>query len=101
VLEDALWLLPGLLAGILTMLILWWTIRRVRPTTDSDHAIRNQVWRAYILRLGIVSGCLMWAARQGIGPLLWAFGGLMACRWVILVRWSGGLQTRANDQAST
>ncbi len=93
--ESALWLFPGGVAGILTTLILWWTIRRARPGTDN--AIRIRVWAGYILRLGIVAGLLIWAARRGIGPLLWAFVGLTASRWAtipLLVRWSLGQMTQ-------
>ena len=119
VFEDALWLLPGGLAGTLTILILWWTIRRVRPGTDADNVftIRIRVWAWCILRLGIVVGFLVWAALRplppvravrpewcfrhgGIGPLLWAFVGLMTSRWAtipLLVRRWDSLRTRPGD----
>jgi len=81
--ESALWLLPGGLAGTLTTLTLWWTMRRVRPGTG--YAIWTRVGAGYILRLGIVAGVLIWAALRGIGPLLWAFVGLMLSRWAIIL----------------
>jgi len=83
--ESALWLLPGGLAGTLTTLTLWWTIQRVRPGTEPDSAMRTRVWATYILRLGIVAGFLIWSALRGIGPLLWAFVGLMLSRWAIIL----------------
>lgn len=89
---DALWLLPGGAAGILTILTLWWTIQRLRP--DTGDAIWLRVGVGYLLRLGIVAGLLIWAVSQGVGPLLWAFGGLMASRWAMIplsVKWSDGL----------
>jgi F1F0 ATPase subunit 2 len=88
VLENAVWLLPGGLAGGLTMLMLWWTVRRVRPDTDSGNTARVHAWRGYVLRLAVVAGVLVWAARQGTGPLLWAFVGLMVCRWAAIPRLS-------------
>jgi hypothetical protein len=88
VLENALWLLPGGLVGGLTMLMLWWTVRCMRPDTDSGNTARVRAWRGYIFRLAAVAGVLVWAACQGTGPLLWAFVGLMACRWAAIPRLS-------------
>ena len=82
--EDLLWLLFGGVAGVLTILMLWWTVRRMRPDNDSGNTVRMRAWRWYVLRLAVASVSLVWAARQGAGPLLWAFVGLMASRWAAI-----------------
>lgn len=81
--EGALWLLPGGLAGILTMLMLRWTIQALQP--DPDGSLWLHVWAGYLLRLVVVAGFLTWVAFKGVGPLLWAFAGLMASRWATVL----------------
>jgi hypothetical protein len=90
---GALWLLPGGLSGVFTMLILRRLTLRVAPTTSDEPSVPTRVWVHYVLRLGIVAVFLILAARGGIGPLLWAFTGLMVSRWAVVVWWSGGLGT--------
>ena len=86
--ENALWLLPGVLTGILTMLMLRWTIQALRPSPDGS--LWPRVWAGYLLRLVVVAGFLTWVALKGVGPLLWAFAGVMASRWAMVLlraRW--------------
>lgn len=84
ILENALWLFLGGLVGGLAILALWWTVQRMRPDTDRDSVVGLHTWGAYLLRLAVVAGFLVWAARQGTGPLLWAFVGVMVGRWAAI-----------------
>ena len=101
VFEDAVWLVPGGLAGVVTLLMLWRSTRYVRAGTGSDGSIRMRVWVAYILRLGLVASVLALAALQGTGPLLWTFGGLMGSRWAVLVCWRAGLASSLSHRSQT
>jgi hypothetical protein len=56
----------------------------MQPAAGSANIARMHAWRGYVLRLAVVTGLLAWAARQGAGPLLWAFVGLMASRWAAI-----------------
>lgn len=83
-LQNALWLLLGGLAGVLNILMLWWAVRRMRPAAGSGNAARMHAWRGYVFRFAVVTALLVWVARQGAGPLLWAFVGFMASRWATI-----------------
>jgi len=94
--RDAAWAVPGGLAGVLSIMVLWWSVYRVwsgsdvRPDRLGLQRVWGQIGLSYLLRLTIAAALLIEAALRGIGPLLWAFGGFMISRWAattMLSRW--------------
>lgn len=111
--EGVLWSLPGGLAGILSVFMLWWSVHLTQPGPNARRKglrpwiIQSQVVAGYALRLGIVATLLIWPASKGIGPLLWAFAGLVVSRWVTISLMVAGegrpawSSTRSSDQTPT
>lgn len=93
-LNLAMWLVLGGLTGALTLLMLWRAACGLHPDRNGSSGVPAHVWGGYALRLIVVAAFLAWAAQKGSGSLLWAFVGLMVCRWVA-VPWLS--QRRAPD----
>lgn len=66
--------LGGLVLGAASLALLKWNVAQY---------LHGRPWRplaAHLLRLAVISGVLVWAARQGAGPLLCLAAGLVIAR---------------------
>ena len=66
--------LAGLILGAASLAVLKWNVAQY---------LNGSPWRplaAHLLRLAVIAGVLVWAARQGAGPLLCLAAGLVIAR---------------------
>ncbi len=73
------WLLVGLLAGIIHMAALWLNVQFLMRPGKRPVAIAMLVGRFFLL-----GGLLYLAARSGTAAFLWATGGVLVARPLIL-----------------
>jgi hypothetical protein len=78
-----IWLSSGILVGIAGGLTLRWTVHQLHPDTS---LIGVPLMAAgVLLRLGLATALLVFAAQQGMASGLLAFVGLWLARWVFIL----------------
>ena len=78
-----IWLSGGILIGILNGATLRWTVHRLHPDTSLVGV--PLVAAGSLLRLGLATALLVFAAQYGIASGLLAFAGLWLARWMFIL----------------
>ena len=78
-----IWLSSGIVIGLLNGLTLRWTVRRLQP--ESSFIGVPLVAAGALLRLGLATALLVFAAQQGMASGLLAFAGLWLARWMFIL----------------
>jgi hypothetical protein len=82
-----IWLSSGIIVGFFSGLTLRWTVRHLRPEASLIGV--PLVAAGALLRLGLATLLLVFAAQHGMTSGLLAFAGLWLSRWIfVLVTWS-------------
>lgn len=82
---SLLWLLGGVLVGLLNALVMAATVNRLTPAAKGLYWITGGM----AARWAFVAVFLIAALRQGAGAGLLAFAGLWLARWAAIAWWSG------------
>ncbi|MGY2736574.1 N-ATPase subunit AtpR [Sphingomonas sp. UYP23] len=77
----ALWLVAGILAGIVYFMSIWWSAQRFA----NDGGLATTIAVA-LLRLATLGGLLVLASFQGAGPLLAMALGIVLARFGVMLR---------------